>query len=53
MHCVCMCVCVCGLQDVYSQAITELAKKNMATVKNRGAYIMGVLKRLRQEKCTH
>ena len=57
----CLCACVrCDavpwtwtVQEVYSQAIGELAKKNMATVKNRGAYIMGVLKRMRQENCTH
>jgi hypothetical protein len=53
--CVCVsvrCVCVC-VQEVSTQAITELAERDMSNIRNRSAYIMGILKRLRQEQCTH
>jgi hypothetical protein len=38
---------------VSTQAITELAERDMSNIRNRSAYIMGILKRLRQEQCTH
>lgn len=34
-------------------ALLELGRKDMGPVRNRAAYVMGVLKRIRQEECKH